>query len=63
MSHETNYDKKNLPTLLEKFSGLAEDYFAWRNGNVTSLGIYGFDIFLRDSAEVTRHPGFGQSIF
>jgi hypothetical protein len=59
---DSKYDKKNLPKL-EKFSGLAEDYFAWEDATVTTLGIYGFDIFLRDDAEVAKYPGFGQSVF
>jgi hypothetical protein len=58
----SKYDKKNLPKL-EKFSGLAEDYFAWKDATITTLGIYGFDIFLRDNNEVTKYPGFGQSVF
>jgi hypothetical protein len=59
---DSKYDKKNLPKL-EKFSGLAEDYFAWKDATVTTLGIYGFDIFLRNDAEVAKYPGFGQSVF
>jgi hypothetical protein len=61
-SDSSKYDKKNLPKL-EKFSGLAEDYFAWKDTTITNLGIYGFDIFLRDASEVAKYPGFGQSVF
>jgi hypothetical protein len=38
------YDKKSLPTL-EKFSGLDEDYFAWKDTTVNSMGIHGLDVF------------------
>ena len=60
-SDSSKYDKKNLPKL-EKFSSLPEDYFTWKDATVTPLGIYGFDIFLKDDAEVAKYPGLWQSV-
>jgi hypothetical protein len=49
---------------LEKFSGLDEDYFAWKDATVNSMGIYGFDIFfLKDSAKAKKYPHIGQIVF
>lgn len=56
------YDKKNLPKLT-KFSGLDEDFFEWKDSTITSMGIYGFDIFLKDENEVRKYPQMGQSVF
>jgi hypothetical protein len=56
------YDKKNMPKL-SKFSGLDEDYFAWKDATVNSMGIGGFGIFLKDAAEVQKYPSVGESVF
>lgn len=56
------YDKKSLPTL-DKFSGLDEDYFAWKETTVNSMGIHGFGRFLSDASATTKHPDIAESVF
>ena len=40
-----------------------EDYFAWKDATINSMGIYGFDIFLKNGAEVKKYPQVGQGVF
>jgi hypothetical protein len=56
------YDKKNMPKL-EKFSGFDEDYFAWKDTTVNSMGIFCFGVFLKDLDEVQKYSHIGQSVF
>jgi hypothetical protein len=56
------FDKKAVPTL-EKFSGLDEDYFAWKEATVNVLGTAGFGRLLTDPDVSTRHPEVAESVF
>jgi hypothetical protein len=56
------YDKKSLSTL-DEFSGLDEDYFAWKDTTVNSMGIHGFGRFLNDASVTTKHPDIAESVF
>lgn len=56
------FDKKAVPTI-EKFSGLDEDYFAWKESTINSLGTAGFSRFLDDKSVVMRHPEVSESVF
>ena len=56
------FDKKAVPTL-EKFSGLDEDYFAWKEATVNVLGTAGFGRLLTDPDMSTKHPEVAESVF
>ena len=61
-SPDSVYDKKNM-SKLGKFTGLDEDYFAWKDSTVNLMGVHGFSNVLTDKDEVARHPSIGQSVF
>ena len=56
------YDKKSVPTL-DKFSGVDEDYFDWKESTIETLGTAGFQRFLDDAAVIAKHPEIAESVF
>lgn len=56
------FDQKAIPTL-DKFSGLDEDYFTWRELTINILGTAGFGRFLDDPTMSQKHPEVAESVF
>ena len=55
-------DKKAVPTL-EKFSGLDEDYFAWRELTVNTLGAACLGRLLDDKTMSGKYPEVAEAVF
>ena len=56
------YNKKSVPTL-DKFTGVDEDYFDWKESTIKTLGTAGFQRFWDDAAVITKHQEIAESVF